>query len=98
MSEEEAEQPQPTKGQRPNASFRGSGGLSVGVWKHKSEDGPDYYSISLERSYKNRKGEFEATTSLRDGDLLRMQKLLDQADAWIEQDKSRQRGAGVVQK
>jgi len=96
MSDEQQEN-QPT-GQRPITSFRGTGGLSVAVWKHKSEDGPDRYSINIERSYKNKEGEFESTAFLRDSDLLRTQKLLDQADAWIEQDKAHQRSTAAAQR
>ncbi len=94
MTDEQEDIPQPS-GQRPVTSFRGSGGLNVAVWKHKAEDGPDRYSVNIERNYKNREGEFESTTFLRDSDLLRTRKLLDQADAWIEQDKGQQRGSGV---
>ena len=81
-----------TSSGRPAARFTGSGGLSVGVWKHKSESGIDNYSIRMDRSYKDSNGDFQSTPYLRDNDLLRAQKLLEQADEWIEQDKGRQRG------
>lgn len=92
MSEENQEQLQNTSG-RPVAKFAGTGGLSVAVWKHKSESGYDNYSVRMDRSYKDQQGDYQSTDFLRDSDLLRAQKLLEQADEWIEQDKGRQRTA-----
>src|SRR5262245_19457593 len=79
---------------RPIAKFSGSGGLHVAVWKHKSENGPDHYSSLLERTFKNAAGEYQSTPYLREGDLLRVQKLFGQADDWIEQDKAKNRLRG----
>ena len=87
---EETPEAEPSSG-RPAARFTGSGGLSAAVWKHKSESGYDNYSIRLDRSYKGEDGNYQSTPYLRDNDLLRAQKLLEQADEWIEQDKGRQR-------
>ena len=92
MTEENQEQPQSTSG-RPIARFTGTGGLNVAVWKHKSESGYDNYSVRMDRSYKDGEGEYQTTDFLRESDLLRAQKLLEQADEWIEQDKGRQRTA-----
>ena len=82
---------------RPAARFSGTGGISVAVWKHKTDKGYDNYSIKIDRSYKKDDGEYETTPYLRDSDLLRTQKLLEQADDWIEQDKGRQRGTATGQ-
>lgn len=79
-------------GARPIVKFNGSGGLNVAVWKHKSEGGADHYSIRMDRTFKNDAGEYESTPYLREGDLLRAQKLLGQVDDWIEQDRARLRG------
>jgi hypothetical protein len=79
-------------GARPIAKFSGSGGLSVAVWKHKVESGADHYSIRMDRTYKNDGGEYESTPYLREGDVLRAQKLLGQVDDWIEQDRAKNRG------
>lgn len=79
---------------RPIVSFQGSGGLQVAVWKNKSDSGIDNYSVRIERNYKV--GEtFRSSAYLRDSDLLRAEKLLSQADAWIEQDKQKLRGSGA---
>lgn len=80
---------------RPVVSFSGSGGLRVAVWKNKSESGNDYYSVKVERSYKDDAGEFHSTAYLGESDLLRAQKLLGDADSWIEQDRQKQRVATV---
>lgn len=77
---------------RPAAKFSGSGGLHVAVWKHKSEQGYDRYSVRVERTYKDGDG-YQSTDYLRDADLLRVRKLLDDADNWIEQDKAKFRAS-----
>ena len=77
---------------RPSARFTGSGGLNVSVWSNKNENGLTNYSVRLEKSYKGEDGQFHSTPYLRDNDLLRAQKLLEQADQWIEQEKGRVRG------
>jgi hypothetical protein len=45
----------------------------------------------MDRSYRDESGQYQSTQYLRDSDLLRAQKLLDEADAWIEQDKIKHR-------
>lgn len=82
---------------RPIVKFDGSGGLHVAVWKHPSENGPSHYSIRIDRSFRKDGGDIESTPYLRDGDLLRAQKLLEQADDWIEQDKIKFRSNSVRQ-
>ena len=82
MSEEEQQ------AKRPAASFSGSGGLNVAVWKYKTEDKPDRYSVKIERTYKDG-DDYQTTQYLRDQDLLRAKELLQNADEWIEQDKGR---------
>ena len=77
---------------RPIVKFSGSGGLNLAVWKHKTEGGAEHYSIRMDRTFKNDAGEYESTPYLREGDLLRAQKLLSQADDWIEQDRAKRRG------
>ena len=78
---------------RPAASFSGSGGIKVAVWKNKSESGFDNYSVRIDRTYKEESGTFKTTPYLRESDLLRTQRLLEAADDWIEQDKAKQRGS-----
>lgn len=78
---------------RPIAKFSGSGGLQVAIWKDKTDGAPDRYTVRSERVYKDSKtDEFKTTNYLRDSDLLRLTKLLNEADNWIEQDKQQGRG------
>jgi hypothetical protein len=95
-SSEATAENEPSSG-RPVAKFTGSGGLSVAVWKHKSDSGVENYSVRMDRSFKGNDGNYQSTQYLRDNDLLRAQKLLGQADEWIEQDKGRQRAQGTAQ-
>jgi hypothetical protein len=82
---------------RPASSFQGSGGIHVAVWKNKTENDQDVYSVKIDRRYRDDKdGEFKSTAYLRASDLLRTQKLLDEADAWIEQDKAKSRIANTA--
>lgn len=76
---------------RPIVSFSGSGGLNLAVWKQKGENDFDHYSIRLDRSYKQEDGTYKTTSYLRESDLLRAGKLMEQADEWIEQDRAKQR-------
>ncbi|MEZ6104423.1 MAG: hypothetical protein R3E01_36260 [Pirellulaceae bacterium] len=82
---------------RPAARFTGTGNLSVAVWTHKNDNGTTNYSVRLDRSYKDADGNYQSTPYLRDGDLLRAQKLLERADNWIEQQKQQQRGQANAQ-
>lgn len=92
IATEESVETSQEQASRPAARFSGTGGLNVAVWKHKSEQGMDRYSIRIDRSYKDDAG-YKTTSYLRDGDLLRVQKLLSQADDWIEQEKIKHRSA-----
>lgn len=76
---------------RPVATFSGSGGIRVAIWKNKMDNGVDHYSVKLERNYKDAEGEFHSTPYIGENDLLRAQKLLSDADSWIEQDRAKQR-------
>lgn len=78
---------------RPALTLHGSGGIQIAVWKNKSENGIENYSIRMERTYKDADGEFQTTPYLRETDLLRTQKLLSAADDWIEQDRAKYRAA-----
>lgn len=75
----------------------GSGGIHVAMWKNNTESVHTVYSIKIDRRYKDDcSDEFKSTSYLRNGDLLRAQKLLDDADEWIEQDKQRSRVASTT--
>lgn len=93
-SSHEAEPPATQGSTRPTAKFSGPGGINAAVWKHKSESGPSHYSVRIDRTYKNNEGQLVSTAYLREGDLLRAQKILDQVDDWIELDRAKGRSGG----
>lgn len=65
----------------PEKKFR-SGAISATVWNNKSEkDGKafEYRTVSFDRNYKNDKGEWTSTNSLRAGDLPRAILVLQKA-------------------
>lgn len=85
-----------TEHARPAQQFKGSGGIQVAVWKNKSEQGFDNYSIRIERTYRDgQDGPFKTTSYLRDSDLLRAAKLMEDADQWIEAEKLKQRASSA---
>jgi hypothetical protein len=92
---ESPDQESTNAGHRPTVVFTGSGGLKVAVWKNKTETG-EYYSVKLERRYKDKAEQWQSTESLRGEDLLRARELLGQADQWIEKDRQMQRGVREV--
>lgn len=56
-----------------------------------ADDRREHYSVRVKRTYKAAAGNFQSTPYLREGDLLRTQKLPGQAGDWIEQDKAKHR-------
>lgn len=98
MTQNESAENTEAKGARPNASFAGSGGLNVAIWKQRNDAGIDHYSVKLERRYKDGNGNFQSTQSLREDDVLRAAKLLGAADDWIEQDRQKQRLSAVQER
>jgi hypothetical protein len=85
----ETDTPQAAAASRPAAKFAGSGGINAAIWKRKTDDGFEHYSVRLDRNYKTTEGNWESTPYLREGDLLRARKILDQVDDWIEQDRAK---------
>ena len=98
MTDHDEQQDVPTSdspSHRPASVISGSGGLRVAIWKNKGEHG-DFYSAKLERRYLGAGEKWQSTDSMRAEDLLRAQKLLSEADDWIERDKQKQRGLREV--
>lgn len=58
------------------------GTVSAIIWRNPAEKGP-WYSVQLQRSYKNGDDEWRQTDSLGFDDILTAAKLLDQAHSWI---------------
>ncbi len=66
------------EGNPPAAKYR-LGNVSVSVWKNDS----GFYSVTLQRSYKDDAGEWQNTDQLGHGDLLNAAKLLERAEDYI---------------
>lgn len=52
---------------QPEQKFK-AGAVEVSIWKNESEKG-DYHSISFQRSYKDKEGNWQTTNSLKVNDL-----------------------------
>jgi hypothetical protein len=68
-----------------------SGALTVTIWKNDSDKGT-WYSVTPSRSYK--KGDtWSDSDSFGQDDLLRLAKMLHEADSWIESAEQAKRQA-----
>jgi hypothetical protein len=74
--------PTPEPKQKPQWHLK-AGALEAACWKSvaKGEDGRDrdFFTVTIERSYKDKDGNWQHTGSLRRQDLLPMARLLGQA-------------------
>ncbi|MDP7467986.1 MAG: hypothetical protein QGF25_07245 [Candidatus Woesearchaeota archaeon] len=55
-----------------------AGGISAKVWKNQNDKG-DYFTVSLERVYKDQKGDWKTTSTMRVNDLPRASVVLKEA-------------------
>ena len=53
---------------KPEKKFR-AGAVTATIWKNQTEDNKEYSTVSFERSYKDKNGEWKTTNSLRVNDL-----------------------------
>lgn len=98
MSDTNEQSANETGNARPVASFCGSEGIPIAIWRNKSETTRTCTRSSSIVDTKTRKdGEYKSTQYLRASDLLRAQTLLEQADYWIEADKQKNRVAAQSQ-
>jgi hypothetical protein len=66
--------------------------ITATVWRNSGSNGP-WYSVQLQRSYKNGDDQWRQTEALGQDDLLTGAKLLDQAHDWIVQQMEADRKA-----
>jgi len=59
------------------------GAIQVAVWENESKDGNKFSTVSIDRSYKDKKDEWKKTTSLRQADLPKAVLALQKAYEWI---------------
>lgn len=58
------------------------GAVSATVWKNNGND-RSFYSVDLQRRYKDSEGEWQNTASLGHADILNAARVLTRAEAWI---------------
>ncbi|MEJ6011422.1 hypothetical protein [Novosphingobium aquae] len=69
-------------GNAPIKKFR-IGFVTANVWKNDVDGGKSFYNVTLERSYKNSAGEWEAGNSFNHDELLNAAALLQKAETFI---------------
>ena len=70
---------------RPEKKFR-AGAISATIWKNENQKGPksfSYYTVALERAYKDQSGNWQSTSSMRLGDLPRAKLVLNKAYEYL---------------
>jgi hypothetical protein len=76
--------------QKPVHKIR-SGAIEVAIWLQEGEKGP-WYSVTMNRSYKQGEG-WKQSDSYGEDDLLRLAKLIEEADSWIVAQRRAQRAS-----
>src|SRR5262245_57100071 len=85
---EERPEPGPQRGPSYKARF---GRVEAAVWPRDLEEGRIAYSVALPRSYQDRAGKGQGTSTLDEGDLLPAAKALDDAYTWIQKTRQQHR-------
>lgn len=66
----------------PEVKFR-LGFVTASVWSNDGNGESTFYTVTLQRSFKNGDGHYKNTDGLNAGDLLNAAKVLERAEAWI---------------
>jgi hypothetical protein len=67
------------------------GRVEAAVWSRGLDEGRMAYSVTLQRSYQDRDGKWQRTTSLDEGDMLPAAKALEDAYTWIQEQRQHSR-------
>lgn len=59
------------------------GAIQVAVWENESKDGNKFSTVSIDRSYKDKKDEWKKTSNMRQEDLPKAVLALQKAYEWI---------------
>ncbi len=70
------------------------GRVEAAVWDRDLEEGRKVYSVTLQRSYQDKEGQWQRTSSLDENDLLPAAKALDECYVFIQKDRQAQHGNG----
>ena len=65
--------------------------ITAAVWRNESKEGDTFYSVTLERSYRDRDGNWKSSTSFNGDDLLLLAKVADLAHTELSRLKSADR-------
>ena len=57
--------------------------VTAAIWKNTTDDGQNFYSFTLERSYKKDDGNYDSTSSFNSSDALLVAKVADIVDTRI---------------
>jgi hypothetical protein len=68
-----------------------AGGIEVSIWENEGQKG-DFYTVSVRRSYKQG-DEWKDSDNYAEDDLLRLAKLIEEADSWIIAHRRQQRAS-----
>ena len=64
--------------------------ITVAIW-----DNDGFYSVDVSRSYKDKIGDWQSTTSFAHGDLLNVAKCAERAEIWIGRQINEQQSKGA---
>jgi hypothetical protein len=67
--------------------------VSAAIWRNQNAEGTAFYSVTIQRSYKDAEGKWKSSDSLNEGDLLLAAKVLDLAHTEISKLRASDRKA-----
>jgi hypothetical protein len=70
--------------------------ITAAIWRNE-KDGRAYYSVTIQRSYKDADGKWKHSESLNEGDLLQSAKVLDLAHTEISKLRANDRQAQTTE-
>jgi hypothetical protein len=78
-----------------------AGGIQVAIWENKGREGNNYYTVSFDKRYKDKEGNWKSTTSLKANDLPKAVLALEKAFEFVslkepEQEESQEKLAKAL--
>lgn len=68
----------------PIKQFRSINGISASIWKRTTKEGEVFYTTSIDRSYKDKDGKWQRTSTFRHEELNIVRKLATKAEMFID--------------
>lgn len=69
---------------QPKQKFR-AGGVTATIWENEHEKNGKYYTVNVERSYKDKEGNWATTSQMRTNDLPKLALVTAQAYEYVIQ-------------